>query len=152
MPDVSQPVLVIDDFATMGRIMKGIVGQLGFADIDTSQSGEAALELLKLRKYGLILCDLEMESMSGAEFAVRARAHPYLVRCPIVSTTASREGAAQCVRDGIHDVADGFILKPFKAEDSQTKLSEIDNRRRARKQKLEQEPLLSRTKEAAVSA
>jgi YesN/AraC family two-component response regulator len=48
--------------------------------------------------------------------------------------------------------ADGFILKPFKAEDLQTKLSEIDNRRRARKQKLEQEPLFSRTKEAAVSA
>lgn len=152
MPDISQPALVIDDFATMARIMKGIVSQLGFADVDTCQSGEAALAQLKLRGYGLILCDLEMESMSGAEFAVHARAKPYLVRCPIVLTTASRERAAQCVRDGIHDVVDGFILKPFKAEDLQTKLSEIDNRRRARKQKLEQEPLLSHTKEAAVGA
>ena len=94
MPDVSQPVLVIDDFATMTRIMKGIVAQLGFADIDTAQSGEAGLEQLKLRKYGLIICDLEMESMSGAEFASKARTQPYAVRCPIVLTTASRERAA----------------------------------------------------------
>lgn len=150
MPDVSQPVLVIDDFATMTRIMKGIVGQLGFADIDTAQSGEAGLEQLKLRKYGLIICDLEMESMSGAEFASKARAQPYAVRCPIVLTTASRERAAQCVRDGVHEYVDGFILKPFKAEGLQTKLSEIDERLRAKMQKLEQGALVPRPKMAGA--
>ena len=148
MPDTKQPALVIDDFATMARIMKGIVSQLGFSDIDTCQSGEAALAQLNLRRYGFILCDLELESMSGAEFAIRARAQPYLVRCPIVLTTASRERAAECVREGIHDVVDGFILKPFKAEDLQIKLSDIDNRRRAKSQKVEQEPHLLRPKGA----
>jgi two-component system chemotaxis response regulator CheY len=152
MPDISQPALVIDDFATMARIMRGIVNQLGFADVDTCQSGEAALAQLNLRRYGLILCDLELQSMSGAEFAVHARAQPYLVRCPIVLTTASRERAAQCVRDGIHDVVDGFILKPFKAEDLQIKLSDIDNRRRAKTQKVEQEPLLLGSKEGGGDA
>ena len=150
MPDISQPALVIDDFATMARIMRGIINQLGFADVDTCQSGEAALAQLNLRRYGLILCDLEMQSMSGAEFAVHARAQPYLVRCPIVLTTASRERAAQCVRDGIHDVVDGFILKPFKAEDLQIKLSEIDERLRAKMQKLEQGALVPRPKIAGA--
>src|SRR5690242_2320482 len=112
MTDSTQPVLIVDDFATMARIMRAIVNQLGFADVDTCPSGEAALAQLKLRKYGLIICDVEMDGMSGAEFAGRARANPYSVQCPIIITTASRESAARCVRDGVHEFVDGFILKP----------------------------------------
>ncbi len=140
MQDTNQPVLVIDDFVTMTKIMKSIVNQLGFADVDTCHSGQAALAQLKLRRYGLIICDLEMEPMTGAEFAGRARTPPYLVGCPIVITTASREGAAQCVRDGVHDFVDGFILKPFKAADLQTKLLEIQERLRTRRLQNEHEP------------
>jgi len=90
-----------------------------------------------------------MESMTGAEFAGRARAPPYSVRCPIVITTASREGAAQCVRAGVHDFVDGFILKPFKAADLQTKLLEIQERLRARKLESEQEPAIQKDAMAA---
>lgn len=152
MPDPTQPVLIVDDFATMTRIMKGIVNQLGFADVDTAQSGEAALDQLKLRKYGLIICDLEMEGMNGAAFAARARTQPYAAQCPIVITTANRESAAQCVRDGVHEFVDGFILKPFKAADLQTKLFEIDERLRVKRRQLEQQPILTPVKEAAASA
>jgi two-component system, chemotaxis family, chemotaxis protein CheY len=147
MPDTSAPVLVVDDFATMTRIMKGIVNQLGFADVDTCQSGEAALEQLRTRRYGFILCDQEMDPMTGAEFAKRARAHPYNLRCPIIITTASRESAAQCVRDGVHEFVNGFILKPFKPADLHTKLLEIEERARSKKARLEVEPLLSPNKE-----
>lgn len=133
MSDTDRSVLVVDDFATMARIMKGIVGQLGYTDIDVCENGEAALEKLKARTYDFILSDLEMEPMTGAEFAARARARPYLVRCPIIITTASRDSAAQCVRDGLHEVVDGFILKPFMASDLRVKLLEIQNRKRARK-------------------
>jgi CheY-like chemotaxis protein len=147
MPDVTQPVLIVDDFATMTRIMKAIVNQLGFADVDMCQSGADALGQLKLRKYGLIVCDLEMEGMSGAEFATRARAHPYAVSCPIIIATASREMAAQCVRDGLHEVVDAFILKPFKAADLHSKLSEIEEKLRAKRRHLEQSPVVSRKRE-----
>ena len=152
MPDLTHPVLIVDDFATMTRIMMGIVQQLGFADIDTCQSGEAALAKLNARKYGLIICDLEMDGMSGAEFAGRARANPYAVQCPIVITTASRESAAQCVRDGVHEFVDGFILKPFKAADLQTKLTEIEERLRVKRRHLEQQPVLTQAKEPAAVA
>jgi len=133
MSDTDRAVLVVDDFATMARIMKSIVGQLGYADIDVCKSGEGALEKLKTRTYDFILSDLEMEPMSGGEFAARARSHPYLVRCTIIIAAGSREGAAQCVRDGLHEVVDGFIFKPFTASDLSVKLLEIRNRKRARK-------------------
>jgi CheY-like chemotaxis protein len=74
-----------------------------------------------------------MEPMTGAEFAARARAQPYLIRCPIIIATGSREGAAQCVRSGLHEVVDGFILKPFTMSDLSVKLLEIRSRKRARK-------------------
>lgn len=140
MADTSAPVLVVDDFATMVRIMKNIVTQLGFTNADTCDSGQAALEKLQARKYAFILCDQEMDPMTGAEFAQRARSHPYNVRCPIIITTGSRESAAQCVRDGVHEFVDGFIFKPFKAADLLTKLAEVEERKRAKKALLERVP------------
>lgn len=143
MPYRSGPVLVVDDFATTARIMRSILNQLGFSDVDTCPSGEAALAQVKLRKYGLILCDYEMGGMNGAEFAGRARSAPYDVTCPIILATASRESAAQCVRDGVQDFVDAFIFKPFKASELQVKLVEIGERMRSRQALLEREPVIS---------
>ena len=144
MPDLSLPALVIDDFATMTRIMSGLLSQLGFQDIDACLSGEEALAKVATRKYGLILCDLEMDPMNGAEFARRVRTGPPVITCPILLTTASRESAAQCVRDGVHEFVDGFILKPFKPEELQVKLAEIDEKRRVKKRQRAQERPIER--------
>lgn len=144
MPDVSLPVLVVDDFATMTRIMTGLLNQIGFQDVDACLSGAEALGKLAVRRYGLILCDLEMDPMNGAEFARRVRIGPPPNECPILLTTASRESAAQCVRDGVHEFVNGFILKPFKPADLQLKLAEIDERLRLKKRQREQEPLIER--------
>jgi two-component system chemotaxis response regulator CheY len=133
MPNRSLPVLVVDDFATMCRIMKSIVQQLGYADVDTCQSGEAALKQLKSRNYGFILCDQDMDPMTGAEFARRARIGPYAVRCPIILTTSSRETTAQWVRDDINEVIDGLLIKPFKAADLRARLSFVEERERQRR-------------------
>ena len=144
MPDVSLPVLVVDDFATMTRIMTGLLNQIGFQDVDACLSGAEALGKLAVRRYGLILCDLEMDPMNGAEFARRVRIGPPPNECPILLTTASRESAAQCVRDGVHEFVNGFILKPFKAADLQLKLAEIDEKLRVKKRQRAQEPLIER--------
>lgn len=130
--------------------MMSIIQQLGFVDVDTCQSGEAALTKVGTRKYGLIICDLEMDGMTGAEFAGRARSSPYSVQCPIIITTANRESAAQCVRDGVHEFVDGFILKPFKAADLQAKLAEIDERLRLKRRQLDQEPILPKVNDRTV--
>ena len=144
MPDPSLPVLVVDDFATMTRIMTGLLNQIGFEDVDACLNGEDALAKLAERKYGLILCDLEMAPMSGAEFARRVRLGEPANECPILLTTASRESAAQCVRDGVHELVNGFILKPFKPADLQSKLAEIDEKLREKKRLRAQEPLIDR--------
>ena len=142
MPDLSLPVLVVDDFATMTRIMTNLLNQIGFQDVDTCLGGEEALAKVASRKYGLILCDLEMEPMNGAEFARRVRSGPPPSDCPILIATASRESAAQCVRDGVHELVNGFILKPFKPADLQAKLLEIDEKLRVKKRQRAQEPLV----------
>jgi two-component system chemotaxis response regulator CheY len=144
MPDPTLPVLVVDDFATMTRIMTGLLNQIGFGDVDACLNGPDALKKLSERKYGLILCDLEMDPMNGAEFARRVRTGPPANDCPILLTTASRERAAQCVRDGVHEFVNGFILKPFKPADLQLKLAEIDEKLRVKKRLLAQEPLIER--------
>lgn len=141
--DTSAPVLVVDDFATMVRIMTAIVARLGFADVDGCRNGEEALAKLQTRQYAFILCDHEMAGMSGAEFAQRARAHPFQVRCPIIIATASPEAAAQCVREGVHEFVDGFIFKPFRAADLQAKLDEIEERVRNKRALLARSPVIA---------
>jgi two-component system chemotaxis response regulator CheY len=127
------PVLVVDDFATMCRVMKGIVQQLGFAEVDTCQSGEAALKLLSSRTYGFILCDQDMDPMTGVEFARRARRFLQGIRCPIILTTSSRETASRWVRDDINEIIDGLVVKPFKAADLHARLIFVDERERRRR-------------------
>jgi two-component system chemotaxis response regulator CheY len=129
-------VLIIDDFATMTRILKSIVNALGYSDVDCCQSGDDGLSQLTRRAYGLIICDLEMSPMTGAEFATKARARPYMVNCPIIITSASRGAAAQFVRDGVHEFVDAFIFKPFTAADLKAKISEISENRRAMQRRL----------------
>jgi two-component system chemotaxis response regulator CheY len=122
-------MLVVDDFSTMTRVMKTLAQRIGFEDVDVCHDGGTALDMLRARDYGFVLCDLEMHPMSGAEFARRARGEPWGSRCVIVLTTASRESAARAVRDGMHLLVDGFILKPFNSEDLRAKLLEITDRR-----------------------
>ena len=122
-------MLVVDDFVTMTRDMRTLAPRIGFAEVDLSHDGETALAMLRAREYRFVLCDLEMQPMSGTEFARRARAEPSGSRCVIVLTTASRDSAARAVRDGIHLLIDGFILKPFNSEDLRAKLLEIMDRR-----------------------
>ena len=122
-------MLVVDDFVTMSRVMRTLAQRIGFEEVDVCHDGETALEMLRARDYGFVLCDLEMQPMSGTEFARRARAEPCGSRCVILLTTASRDSAARAVRDGIHLLIDGFILKPFNSEDLRAKLLEITDRR-----------------------
>ena len=130
-------MLVVDDFVTMARIMKGLAEKAGFQHVDMCHDGESALEALRAGNHGFVLCDVEMQPMSGIEFARRVRAEPNGSRCVILLTTASRERVVKLVRDGADLLVDGIILKPFRAEDLKTKLSEIAERMRGRPQSLD---------------
>ncbi len=63
--DMSMPVLVVDDYQTMIRIIKNLLKQLGFENVDEASDGKAALEKMQAAKFGLVISDWNMEPMTG---------------------------------------------------------------------------------------
>jgi two-component system chemotaxis response regulator CheY len=78
--DVSMPVLVVDDYNTMIRIIRNLLKQLGFEDVDDASDGSAALAKLREKKYGLVISDWNMEPMTGYELLKEVRSDPGLKR------------------------------------------------------------------------
>src|SRR5262247_802363 len=76
--DLSMPVLVVDDYNTMVRIIRNLLKQIGFADIDDAGDGASALAKMRARKYGLVISDWNMEPMTGFELLRQVRADPAL--------------------------------------------------------------------------
>ena len=72
--DLSMPILVVDDYNTMVRIIRNLLHQLGFEDIDAAPDGSAALAKMRDRKYGLVISDWNMEPMTGYELLKQMRA------------------------------------------------------------------------------
>jgi two-component system chemotaxis response regulator CheY len=122
-------MLVVDDFATMARIMKTLAHRIGFRDVDICHDGETALRMLSSRAYGFVLCDIKMHPLDGVEFAHRLRAEPLGRDCVILLTTADREAAAAVASAGILHLIDGLILKPFNSQDLDAMLRDIAARR-----------------------
>ena len=127
----SSKMLVVDDFATMARIMKTLAQRVGFREVDICHDGETALRMMQAQDYAVVLCDIKMHPIDGVGFARRLRAEPYGRDCVIVLTTADREAAAAATSAGILRLADALILKPFNSEDLEATLGEIAARRTA---------------------
>ena len=86
--DPSMPVLVVDDYSTMVRIIRNLLGQLGFADVDDARDGESALVKMHARRYGLVISDWNMEPMTGYDLLRQVRADPGLGQIPFIMVTA----------------------------------------------------------------
>jgi two-component system, chemotaxis family, chemotaxis protein CheY len=112
--DKSTPILVVDDYQTMIRIVRNLLHELGFENVDDAADGAAALAKLRQRAFGLVISDWMMEPMSGLELLRQVRADPKLQALPFIMITAEnrKERVAQAQQAG----ADGFIVKPFNAE------------------------------------
>ena len=78
--DPSMSVLVVDDYSTMVRIIRNLLRQLGFADIDDANNGEVALAKMHTKRYGLVISDWNMEPMTGYDLLRQVRADPSLGR------------------------------------------------------------------------
>jgi two-component system chemotaxis response regulator CheY len=112
--DKSTPILVVDDYRTMVRIVRNLLQQLGFDDVDDASDGASALVRLRERTFGLVISDWMMEPMSGLELLEQIRADPELRALPFIMITAEnrKDRVARAEQAG----ADGFIVKPFTAE------------------------------------
>src|SRR5665647_278930 len=86
--DTSMSVLVVDDYNTMIRIIRNLLKQLGFENIDDASDGSAALNKMRGKKYGLVISDWNMEPMTGYDLLREVRADPNLATTPFIMITA----------------------------------------------------------------
>ena len=121
--DLSMPVLVVDDYNTMVRIIRNLLRQLGFEHIDDASDGSAALEKMRQRKYGLVISDWNMEPMTGYDLLRQMRADPELGRTPFIMDTAESktENVIAAKKAGVSN----YIVKPFNAQTLKNKIEAV---------------------------
>ena len=121
--DLSMPILVVDDYNTMIRIIRNLLKQLGFEEIDDASDGSAALDKLREKRYGLVISDWNMEPMTGYELLKEVRADPGLNRTPFIMVTAESktENVIAAKKAGVSN----YIVKPFNAQTLKTKIEAV---------------------------
>jgi two-component system chemotaxis response regulator CheY len=120
MFDIKMPVLVVDDYQTMVKIIRNLLGQIGFTDIDDASDGAAALARLATRPYGLVISDWHMSPMTGIELLSRIRAEPRYadLRFIMVTAESKTDNALAARRAGV----DAFLVKPFNVQTLRQKI------------------------------
>jgi two-component system chemotaxis response regulator CheY len=121
--DPSLPILVVDDYNTMIRIIRNLLRQLGFVDVDDAADGSSALAKMQEKKYGLVISDWNMEPMSGYELLRQVRADPAISTTPFIMVTAESktENVIAAKRAGVNN----YIVKPFNAETLKKKIDAV---------------------------
>jgi two-component system chemotaxis response regulator CheY len=121
--DLGMPILVVDDYNTMIRIIRNLLRQLGFEDIDDASDGSAALDKMRHKKYGLIISDWNMEPMTGFDLLKEVRADPNLAKMPFIMVTAESktENVIAAKKAGVNN----YIVKPFNAATLKTKIEAV---------------------------
>jgi two-component system chemotaxis response regulator CheY len=119
--DKNTPILIVDDYRTMLRIIRNLLTQLGFTHVDEATDGPAALAKLRTGRFGLVISDWIMEPMSGVELLREMRGDPALRDLPFIMITADRKPAkvAEAERAGVS----GYIVKPFNAETLRSRIA-----------------------------
>ncbi len=121
--DLSMPVLVVDDYSTMVRIIRNLLKQLGFVEIDETNDGHAALAKMRERKYGLVISDWNMEPMTGYDLLQQVRGDEDLAETPFIMITAESktENVIAAKKAGVNN----YIVKPFNAATLKTKIEAV---------------------------
>lgn len=121
--DYRMKVLVVDDFATMRKIVRNILKQIGFEDITEAEDGSVALRLLKNEPVGLVVTDWNMPNMSGLDLLREIRQNPRTAKIPVLMVTA--EGLKDNVLEAVKAGVNNYVVKPFTAEVLQEKIETI---------------------------
>lgn len=121
--DLQMPVLVVDDYKTMIRIIRNLLKQLGFSDIDDAADGTEALAKMQQRKYGLVISDWNMEPMTGYELLKEVRSDEALMKTPFIMVTAESktENVIAAKKAGVNN----YIVKPFNAATLSAKINAV---------------------------
>jgi two-component system chemotaxis response regulator CheY len=121
--DPNMKILVVDDMSTMRRIVKNIMKQLGFANVEEAENGVDALSKLRAESFGFVISDWNMPVMTGIELLRAIRADDKLKTIPVLMVTAEaqKENLIEAIQAGVSN----YIVKPFTAEVLQEKLIKI---------------------------
>ena len=121
--DLNMRVLVVDDMSTMRRIVKNILKQLGFSNLDEAENGQDALTKLRTEPYGFVVSDWNMPVMMGIDLLRSIRADEKLKHIPVLMVTAEaqKENLMEAIQAGVSN----YIVKPFTAETMQDKINKI---------------------------
>ncbi|MEW6266512.1 MAG: response regulator [Thermodesulfobacteriota bacterium] len=107
-------ILLVDDFATMRRMIRNILKQLGYTNIEEAENGETALSLLKVKSFDLIISDWNMPRMSGLDLLKNVRADETLKNLPFIMVTA--EAQQENIIEAVKNKVSQYVVKPFTAE------------------------------------
>jgi two-component system chemotaxis response regulator CheY len=121
--DKNMPILIVDDYKTMLRIIKNLLKQLGFDNVDEATDGGMAYTKLKEKKYGLVISDWNMEPVTGYELLKKVRADDGLKTTPFILVTAESktENVIAAKQAGVNN----YIVKPFNADTLKSKLVSV---------------------------
>ncbi|PWR23561.1 response regulator [Zavarzinia compransoris] len=121
--DLQMPILIVDDYKTMLRIIRNLLKQLGFDNVDEATDGQQALGRLKAKPYGLVISDWNMEPMTGYELLKQVRADEGLKKTPFIMITAESktENVIAAKQAGVNN----YIVKPFNAETLKSKMRAV---------------------------
>jgi len=125
MMDLTTKVLVVDDFATMRRIIKNALKHLGFTNIIEADDGNAALRELKREEVGLILADWNMPNMDGLDLLKAVRGDEGLKDIPFIMVTA--EGQKDNVLEAVKAGVSNYVIKPFTPQTLEEKIKKVLN-------------------------
>jgi len=116
-------ILVVDDYATMRRIVKNLLTQIGYTDVEEAADGVSALTKLRADKFGLVISDWNMEPMTGLQLLKEIRADPKLAPVPFIMVTAESktENVIAAKQAGVNN----YIVKPFNAETLKQKIQSV---------------------------
>lgn len=119
----AMPILIVDDYKTMLRIVRGLLNQLGFNNIDEATDGTMAWEMVQKKQYGLVISDWNMEPMSGYEFLKLVRTNEASKALPFIMVTAESktENIIAAKQAGVSN----YVVKPFNAQTLKQKLEAV---------------------------
>lgn len=123
MPNSNMKILIVDDFSTMRRIIRNILKQIGFSNVEEAEDGDVALEKLREGAFDFVITDWNMPNMTGLDLLKNIRADEALKDIPvlIVTAEAEKENVVQAAQAGVND----YIVKPFTADVLKAKIMRI---------------------------
>jgi two-component system chemotaxis response regulator CheY len=123
MANPNTKFLVVDDFSTMRRIVRNLLKELGYSNVDEAEDGNMALNKLQSERFDFVISDWNMPVMDGLTLLTKIRENPELAKTPVLMVTAEakKENIVAAAQAG----ANGYVVKPFTAATLEEKLNKI---------------------------